>query len=147
MAAHCCAGGLKKKMDIRSGSHAIDISWDSLSCPSKHQYGATLFTIILRNRPFQSTFTTRLGIRETYSHFKPQGPHGDMILLVAQNKISYIYTSQYANYPLICWWLNNNNFRSMQLLKEWPWHCGTSLILAWLSLTWSVIFPITSTSG
>ena len=24
--AHRCAGGLKKKLDLRSGSHAIDIS-------------------------------------------------------------------------------------------------------------------------
>ena len=24
--AHICAGGLKKKLDLRSGSHAIDIS-------------------------------------------------------------------------------------------------------------------------
>ena len=32
--AHRCAGGLKKKLDLRSGSHAIDISQGSLTCPS-----------------------------------------------------------------------------------------------------------------
>ena len=32
--AHSCAGGLKKKMDLWSGSHAID----SLTCPSKHPF-------------------------------------------------------------------------------------------------------------
>ena len=40
--AHRCAGGLMKKLDIRSGSHAIDISWGSLTWPSKHRHGTTL---------------------------------------------------------------------------------------------------------
>ena len=32
--------------------------------------------------------------------------------------------------------MNSSNFKSMQLLKEWPWHCkfGKSLILGWMSL-------------
>ena len=34
MTAHSCAGGLKKKFDLWSGSHAIDI----LTCPSKHPF-------------------------------------------------------------------------------------------------------------
>ena len=42
-----------------------------------------------------------------------------------------------ANYPLLYWWMNSSNFRSIQLLKEWPWHrkFGKSLILALLSLS------------
>ena len=42
-----------------------------------------------------------------------------------------------ANYPLLYWWMNSSNFRSIQLLKEWPWHrkFGNSLILALLSFS------------
>ena len=39
--AHRCVGKLKK-LDIGSGSHAIDISKGSLTCPSKHRNGITL---------------------------------------------------------------------------------------------------------
>ena len=28
-----------KKLDLQSGSQAIDISWGSLTCPSKHRHG------------------------------------------------------------------------------------------------------------
>ena len=31
--AHRCAGGLKKKLDLRSGSHAIDISYVFFNVP------------------------------------------------------------------------------------------------------------------
>ena len=37
-----------------------------------------------------------------------------------------------ANYPLLYWWMNSSDFRSIQLLKEWPWHRKT-LILALLT--------------
>ena len=37
MTAHRCAGGLKK-FDLRSGSHATDISQGSLTFQSKHRY-------------------------------------------------------------------------------------------------------------
>ena len=43
-----CAGGLKKKLYLRSGSHAIDISQGSLTCPPKHRHGATLFIRLFR---------------------------------------------------------------------------------------------------
>ena len=55
MTAHRCAGGLKK-LDLRLGSHAIDISFGSLTRPSKHRYRATLFTVIPRNRPTSVAF-------------------------------------------------------------------------------------------
>ena len=45
------AGTLKKRFDIRSGSHAIDISSGSLTLPSKHEHGAFLFTVIPRICP------------------------------------------------------------------------------------------------
>ena len=42
-----------------------------------------------------------------------------------------------ANYPLLYWWMNSSNFRSIQLLKQWPWYrkFGKSLILASLSFS------------
>ena len=50
--AHRCAGGLKKKLDLRSGSHAIEIS---LSL-SKHWKGTNLFTAYSRNHPISVAF-------------------------------------------------------------------------------------------
>ena len=44
------------KLDIRSGSHAIDISKGSLTCPSNHRHGANPFTGIPRNRPISVGF-------------------------------------------------------------------------------------------
>ena len=80
---HRCAGGLKKKLNLRSGSHTIDISLGSLICPSKHRHGATLLRLFRGTAPFQSPFTTRMGIRRTFSRHTPQGPHGGL----AANKL------------------------------------------------------------
>ena len=69
--AHTCsyAGRLKKNtLNLRSGSHAIDISWGSLTCQSKHRHGTTLLRLFRETAPFQLPFTTRMGIRRTYSH-------------------------------------------------------------------------------
>ena len=51
--------------------------------------------------------------------------------------IYYYILVKIANYPLLYWWMNSSNFRSMQLLKEWPWHrkFGKSLIWALLSFS------------
>ena len=48
--------GSLKELDLRLGSYAIDISEGSLMCPSKHQHGAILFTVILRNLPISIAF-------------------------------------------------------------------------------------------
>ena len=37
VSANTCAGGQKKNMDIRPGSHAIDILYWFVTCPSKHR--------------------------------------------------------------------------------------------------------------
>ena len=62
--------------------------------------------------------------------------------LVKVRAIPYLETSdiilvKIANYPLLYWWINSSNFRSIQLLKEWPLHrkFGYSLILALLSFS------------
>ena len=69
---HRCAGGLKK-LDLRSGSHAIYILYGFLTC----FHEATLFTVIPRNHPFQSPLTTSMGIRRTYSRLAPHSPQGN----------------------------------------------------------------------
>ena len=56
MTAHGCAGGLKKTYGLRSGSHAIDISYVSLTCPSKHRHVVILFTVIPRRRTISIAF-------------------------------------------------------------------------------------------
>ena len=71
-----CASGLKK-FDIRSGSHVIDISYGSSTCPSKHRHGTTLFMVI-RETPH---FSLPLGIRRTYSHLKSPGNDGGGVRL------------------------------------------------------------------
>ena len=53
--AHRRVGGLKK-FDLRSGSHAIDISSGSQTCQFKHRPGANLFTVITKNRSISVTF-------------------------------------------------------------------------------------------
>ena len=61
MTAHRCAGGLKKKLNHMVGlpchRHLVGIH----PCPSKHRHRANIYTFILRNSPFQSPFTTRMG--------------------------------------------------------------------------------------
>ena len=88
--AHSCAGGLKKKLDLWSDSHAID----SLTRPSKHpfyghsgkpdtsftQWDPSVVNLRLRSNPLsnkhrsQIPILTRIGIRRTYS--SNPGPHG-----------------------------------------------------------------------
>ena len=50
MTAHGCAGGLKKKLNLRSGSqrHSHFVGTYVVSSPSKHRHGANLFTVIRR---------------------------------------------------------------------------------------------------
>ena len=57
----------------------IDISQGSLTCLSKHRHGANLFTrLFWETAPFQSPFTTRIGIRRAYSRHTTQGSHGGL---------------------------------------------------------------------
>ena len=62
---------LKKKASKQT---KIDISYGSLTCPSKHRHGAILFTFIPRNRPISVAFHDAWGYGGHFS-FKPQGPH------------------------------------------------------------------------
>ena len=89
MTAHRCAGGLKKKLDLRSGSHAIDISFGSLTCPSKHRHGPNLLTVIPINCLNQSLLTTRIGIQKTYFHLKPRVPREDNHFKIGLNDIDH----------------------------------------------------------
>ena len=49
--AHKCAGQLKK-LDLRSGSCAIDISKGSLTCPSSADTGPTVLRLFRETAPF-----------------------------------------------------------------------------------------------
>ena len=49
-----------KKLDLRPGSHAIDISKGSLTCPSKYRHGASLFAVIPRNHNVSVAFNDAL---------------------------------------------------------------------------------------
>ena len=56
---------------------------------------------------------------------------------------SFYILVKIANYPLLYWWMNSSNFRSIQRLKEWPWHRQfvKSLILALLSFSLIIRIP------
>ena len=60
------------------------------------------------------------------------GVHNNLVW-TKRDVMSYILV-KIANYALLYWWMNNSYFRSIQLLKEWPWHrkFGKSLIIALL---------------
>ena len=46
--AHGCAGGLKKKLYMRSGSKCNRHFVGSLTCPSKHRHGTALLILLFR---------------------------------------------------------------------------------------------------
>ena len=57
--AHRYAGGLNKKLDLRSGSqrhYRHFVGFFNVTCPSKHRHGTTLFTVIPRNRSISVAF-------------------------------------------------------------------------------------------
>ena len=60
--AHRCAGGLKKKLDLRSGSQRHRHFVRSLTCPSSHRHGTTLFIRWFRDTaPFSRLLRSRWG--------------------------------------------------------------------------------------
>ena len=97
--AHKCAGGLKK-LDLRSGSHAIDISYGFLTCPSDTDTGPTFLRLFQETASFQSLSTTRMGIRRTYSRHKPRSPHRDVTSVFADFGNATQYWTTLANIKL-----------------------------------------------
>ena len=74
--AHGSAGGMKK-MDLRSGSQRHSHFVGFFNVPIKSTDTGQIFLRLFRETAkFQSPFTTRMGIRRTYSRLKPQCPHG-----------------------------------------------------------------------
>ena len=82
--AHRCAGGLKKKLYLRSGSqrhrHFVGFFNVPVQAPTR---GHPFHTVIPWNRPINSHFTITLGIRRTHSRLNPPppGPHGGFSIL------------------------------------------------------------------
>ena len=74
--AHRSAGGLKKKLDLRSGSqrhrHIGFFNVPVLAPTRDHPF----YTVIPTHRPMKSPFTITLGIRRTHSRLNPPCPHG-----------------------------------------------------------------------
>ena len=68
--AHRCAGGLKKKVNLRSGSQCHRHFVGFLTCPFKHRHGATLFIRLFRETAPFSRLLRPLGIRRTHSRLK-----------------------------------------------------------------------------
>ena len=60
-------------------TNAIEISQGSLTCPSIYQH-IPPFYCYSQKPPFLVAFYDMLGIRRTYSHLKPLGPHGNQNL-------------------------------------------------------------------
>ena len=74
-----CAGRPKKKLDLRSGSHAIDISQVSRVRPSTYTT-TNLFTVIQRNRPISIVFyDAHEDTEDLFSSLPPGSPQGTII--------------------------------------------------------------------
>ena len=72
--AHWCAGGLKK-LDLRSGSQRHRLFEGFFNVPVIAQTrGQPFYTVIPRNRPILSPFTTRLGYRGHILDLTPGSP-------------------------------------------------------------------------
>ena len=67
---HRCAGGLKKKLYLRSGS-PMGVSRGSLTCPSYTDMGPPFLYGDSDTSPHLVAFYDTLGIRRTYSRLKP----------------------------------------------------------------------------
>ena len=76
--ASICAAGLKKKLDLQSGSQRHRHFAEFLNAPVKAPTQGQLFTVIPRNRLFQPPFTTRISIRRTYSRLNTQRSQQEM---------------------------------------------------------------------
>ena len=62
--AHRCAGGLKRSWTYGRPPNAIDISQGSLTCPSKHRHGTTLFIRLFRETSLFSCLLRHAGDKE-----------------------------------------------------------------------------------
>ena len=67
--AHGCASGLKKKLDLRSGSqrHRHFVGFFNVPTDTDHPF----YTVIPTHRPHLVAFYDTLGIRRTHSRIKP----------------------------------------------------------------------------
>ena len=72
--AHRCAGGLKKKFGVRSGSQRHRHFWGSLTCPSKHRHGANIWYGYSEKPPHLVAFYDTPGIRRTHFRLNPRVP-------------------------------------------------------------------------
>ena len=73
--AHRCASGLKKKLNLRSGSqcHRHFVGFFSVRAPARGHP----FYSYSEKPPYLVAFYDTLGIRRTYSHLKPPGSPRD----------------------------------------------------------------------
>ena len=79
--AHRYAGGLKKKLDLRSGSqrntHFVGFFNVPVLTPTRVNH---FYTMIPTHRSIKSPFTITLGIRRTHSRLKPWALTGEFIM-------------------------------------------------------------------
>ena len=77
--AHRCAGGLKKKLNLRSGSQRHRHFAGSLTCPSKHRHGTTLFIRWFRHTaPFSRLLRSRWGYGGHILDLTPRALMGEL---------------------------------------------------------------------
>ena len=72
-----CAGGLKKKFDLRSGSQCHKHFVGFFNVPVQAPTRDRLFYGYSEKPSHLVAFYDTLGIRMTYYHLKPRGPNGD----------------------------------------------------------------------
>ena len=74
---HRCAGGLKKKLYLRSGSQRHRHFVGFFNVPVPHRHGTNLFIRWFRHTaPFSRLLRSRWGYGGAHSRLNPPGPHG-----------------------------------------------------------------------
>ena len=102
MTAHRCAGGPKKKLDLRSGSqrhrHFVGFVNVPVLAPTRDQ---PFYTLIPTHRPISRLLRSRWGYRDAHSRLNPPGPHGGICDFKNCVKLSYRYTTYFVVHKFI----------------------------------------------
>ena len=149
---HRCAGGLKKKMYLRSGSQRHRHFAGFFNVPVLHRHGTNLFIRWFRHTAPLVAFYDTLGIRRTHSRLKPpassRGNKDGMKKIIIIKFLGYLqkHKTSCPSFTISCIvgnnsWLRNDSFKikSEDLLVA----SATSLLLV---LLYMFVYHIVITS-
>ena len=98
--AHRCAGGLKKKLDLLSGSqrhrHFVGFFNVLVLAPTRDH---PFYTVIRHTAPFSRLLRSRWGYGGAHSRLNPPGPHGgggynNKVIHRINYNVTFVYSSR-----------------------------------------------------